>query len=101
MIDLISRSALLASVRRVSEYDETGCSMEYSAIPEWAVMLAPAVDAVEVVHARWAYTDEGYKVCSNCCWEHPVLDNNGFTVADTFCPSCGAKMDGGADDGEG
>ena len=63
-----------------------------------SVLNAPAIDAVPVVHAMWAYTDEGYKVCANCCWEHPVLDNDGFTVADTFCPSCGAKMEGGADD---
>ena len=64
---------------------------------EKAIVEAPAVDAVPVVHGRWeeVYTcnDEwlwGYR-CNQCNVEHSRKDN--------FCPNCGAKMDGGEEDG--
>lgn len=71
---------------------------------------APTVDAVEVVHGRWSETmitggfaEEWGYVCSVC----------GCTVSDrsrlgkyqgsnqqlNYCPNCGAKMEGGNEDG--
>ena len=95
MSDLISRSALLAkigNVRRVTEYDETGCGMEYSALPEWAVMLAPAVDAVSVVRCKDCENASGC-ISSFRVWceefDRPV-------ALDGYC-HLGAKMDGGAE----
>lgn len=58
MSDLISRSALLSgySVRKVTEYDESGCGMDYKAVPVEDIEKAPAVDAVEVIRCgRCAY----------------------------------------------
>ena len=52
---------------------------------------APTVDAVEVVHGRWIKYITCYR-CSEC--SHQV------TSADNYCPNCGAKMDGGNDDGK-
>ena len=61
---------------------------------------APTVDAVEVVHGRWIFkhdpiTDpKGYFiriVCSKCNLHTGQKSN--------YCPQCGAKMDGGNEDG--
>ena len=57
----------------------------------------PAVDAVEVVHAEWGeiYTCHGERLwgykCSQC-----EVDNS---KKSNYCPNCGAKMDGGNEDG--
>lgn len=51
----------------------------------------PAADVVTVRHGRWGnyepYSD-GYR-CSCCKLVHRTCT--------TYCPNCGAKMDGGAD----
>ena len=60
------------------------------------VKNAPPVEAVKVVrlaHSRWINEAAGYKNCLACGWEHPTLDRLGYSVADNFCPACGAKMD--------
>ena len=52
----------------------------------------PTVDAVEVVHGRWEWTETGeqdyeqFWVCSQCSDRTYFLTN--------FCPNCGAKMYG-------
>ena len=57
---------------------------------------APAVDAVEVVHAYWIQSISGngrYKmgcICSNCSRK---VKNQGYAHTDNYCPKCGAKMD--------
>ena len=57
-----------------------------------------AVDAVEVVHGRWidqSFVMNGgvvrFCICSECRHE--------MTFETSYCPNCGAKMDGGADNG--
>ncbi len=54
----------------------------------------PQVDAVEVVHARWVDVREycGDYMCSNC-------KELSRTKTYNYCPDCGAKMDGGNEDG--
>ncbi len=55
---------------------------------------APTVDAVPVVHGRWNSMD-GYKtrkVCSECGWDVPE-----YGKFYSYCPNCGAKMDGGTE----
>ena len=57
-----------------------------------------AVDAVEVVHGRWAgyheadigYDEYGVR-CSNCNFE---VEDNEVDFIMNYCPNCGAKMDG-------
>ena len=92
--DLISREALL---KRLCEgcngATKKGCGnpcCDYELIE-----LAPAVDAVEVVHGRWGeYVVVGYngikpvwaRPCSECGHENLALAHN-------YCPKCGAKME--------
>ena len=59
----------------------------------------PTVDAVEVVHGRWIWNEENECwVCSNC--EMSALNNyRGNSTDSNYCPNCGAKMDGGNEDG--
>ena len=65
----------------------------------------PTVDAVEVVHGRWAALDDDCEElegedeamrwgCSAC---HEVVEYDDWTHRSRltrFCPNCGAKMDG-------
>lgn len=52
---LIDADALLSSfdVRKVVEYDESGCGMDYKAVPVEAIVNAPTIDAELVRHGRW------------------------------------------------
>lgn len=105
---LIDADALLRvpNVRRVSEYDETGTAMDYNAVPEWAIMEAPAIDAAPTVHAKWLRDDLGHAYCSRCqerlpyihCYsEEPCSDYDEEWDEEMpeslYCPQCGAKMD--------
>lgn len=71
----------------------------------------PTVDAVPVVHGRWLSAceyglklgitdaealerlkeDKWWKFCKDC--------GEGVKGSHNYCPNCGAKMDGGAEDG--
>ena len=60
---------------------------------------APTVDAVPVVHGRWIKHIEigamnNHCECSVCNWETPLM-----STKRNYCPNCGAKMDGGENDG--
>jgi membrane protease subunit (stomatin/prohibitin family) len=54
----------------------------------------PAADVVEVRHGEWV--DKRHKMTGNtpCC----SVCGGFHTIETKFCPNCGAKMDGGADD---
>ena len=95
--DLISRQALLAEYDRV-HIGPTGGARKL-------IEDAPTVDAVEVVHGRWAdefdgkYANPKY-ICSRCTLKalykekRDVLGNWQTVQALTdYCPNCGAKMD--------
>ena len=52
---------------------------------------APTVDAVEVVHGRWIFGTSNHREwmkCSEC------LVSQTPTGVFSYCPNCGAKMDG-------
>lgn len=57
--------------------------------------VIPTVDAVPVVHGRWGLVDEaeprryGCSKCSCLSWYGTYK----------YCPNCGAKMDGGEENG--
>ena len=65
---------------------------------EKAIAEAPTVDAVPVVHGRW--------IMKETLIRHPFAKNAYCSVCieetgyeHNYCPNCGAKMDGGENDG--
>lgn len=62
----------------------------------------PTADVAPVVHGRWIEQEDTmldtYYTCS-ACKEDFYIETTGYTEKDlflyTFCPNCGAKMDGG------
>lgn len=63
------------------------------------IRYTPAADVVPVHHGYWiSKNPHGYEwifVCSNCDY----VDGYPFNDRDNYCPNCGAKMDGGIDNG--
>ena len=103
---LIDANALLEEIqfRRPVVDTETKIVADCVAIARKAIVNAPTVDAVEVVHARWSPIrnfggGECYGYCTNC--KTPVKADNatGLVMSNRFCHWCGAKMDGGNEDG--
>lgn len=71
----------------------------------------PAADVVEVVHASWVWNPDGMDwgigawVCGKCksrpeTWWNTVKECHPLRCSGSrYCGNCGAKMDGGQDDG--
>lgn len=118
MIELIDRQAALKKMCETCGYCERFEKAMRSTHPDFVTdkcnnykFLAeqPTIEAEPVRHGRWLsytgthytgkendYGDPEYKehiffVCSNCRRKTVVQEN--------FCPKCGARMDGGADNG--
>lgn len=91
-MELIDRHALIEHLKMHCD----GCGEALQCAFE-----APTVDAVPVVHGRWMNwgksgtpTYENYGTCSVCHEDAEI-----YTEHRNYCPNCGAKMDGGAEDG--
>lgn len=61
----------------------------------------PAADVAPVVHGRWEYPPQTFNTlgqirCPFCAWWSLDPSIDGIY---NYCPNCGAKMDGGADNG--
>lgn len=112
MSDLISRSKLQLAIKRSPAIMDKGKHYVRLDAVLGKLLVAPAVDAVPVVHAENVtpthYSDDF--ICGNCgfCCEiteirHDDEDDFGLGGASVyeyeckFCPDCGAKMDGGAE----
>lgn len=62
------------------------------------------VDPVEVVHGDWTiieddWNDDTVYQCSVCKEEFVTIDGTPAENLWNYCPNCGAKMDGGNEDG--
>ena len=66
---------------------------------EEAILKIQAADVVPVRHGYWiSKNPHGYEwifVCSNCDY----VDGYPFNDRPNYCPNCGAKMDGGINNG--
>ena len=63
--------------------------------PSQYIEVIPVADVVPVIHGQWVeYQIPPIICCSNCDWATGIEEKN-FQ----HCPNCGAKMDGGADNG--
>ena len=100
MDELISREA---TIKRIKEVYCVGCN-SYHGVRCRAcgtgdaidmIEDAPAADVAPVAHGEWEIVvgsnGKEYMVCT-CCRVSQDL-----TGVFTYCPNCGAKMDGGAD----
>ena len=57
----------------------------------------PTIEAEPVRHGRWIFGSSKtscWMTCSICC-----KSQSGQTATFSYCPNCGARMDGGADNG--
>ena len=54
----------------------------------------PDADVAPVRHGKWLYADyyDIGDVCSECDWDSKMIH-----PSYRYCPNCGAKMDGGAE----
>ena len=104
MAECIDREA---TIKRIKEVYCVGCN-SYNGVRCRAcgtgdaidiIEDAPAADVAPVVHGWWEYNPPtintyGQLRCSICNWWtlDPSVDGSY-----SYCPNCGAKMDGGAD----
>ena len=84
---LIDANHAIAVIKKYTPY-------LYHMVAPVIALYCPTVDAVEVVHGRWLYSEENEcLICSNC--EMSALNNyRGNSAHSDYCPNCGAKMDG-------
>lgn len=88
MPEYIDREALYEKITALRSVD---CAALYRGDVETAIKEAPTADVEEVVHGEWL---EGNKrqSCSKCLYRG--------ARAWSYCPVCGAKMDGKEKDHE-
>ena len=88
----------------ISGGDCSACRSEiYLSVIE-AIDEAPAVDAEPVRHGEWILNpsnlyDDATWVCSVCGHEWVLIDGTPQENDMHYCPKCGAKMDGGKNNG--
>ena len=66
------------------------------------ILDAPASDVAPVRHGRWVLLDECYNEGVYCSACHKKVYKKCYAnqkIKSKFCPNCGAKMDGGAENG--
>lgn len=59
---------------------------------EFEIEDAPAADVAPVVHGRWIYDKKAQRPYCSVCKRHFYGATNSPM---SYCPNCGAKMDGG------
>ncbi len=63
-------------------------------VEEW-LNEQPTIDAEPARHGRWIHDINNLYACSECL-ERETMSPKRLKA---YCPNCGAKMDGGTDDG--
>ena len=87
--------------------DHNGCKCRACWVDDMCgeVIDAPAADVAPVRYGRWVKSEDDYDKlymikCSMCREEwYFECDDDVFDLNYHYCPNCGARMDGGADDG--
>lgn len=98
MAEYIERAVAFDTITELAGKASTRSA--YEAVWKSARVLKkiPVADVVPVVRGRWAHLGGDEFCCTNCgfiittegAWERPTQK---------YCGDCGAKMDGGADNG--
>jgi hypothetical protein len=85
----------MADYIRREDYCEENCGKEnregYKTCTNCGMLNVPSADAQPVKHGKW----DGY-ICSECnvCADYFISGDFYFDEKPTFCPNCGARMDG-------
>lgn len=97
MAEYINREALYEKAYWHGEHPDVGNPFPdgVDAIDIKDVDAIPAADVAPVRHGRWIeYQIPHVICCSNCDWATDAAEKN-FQ----YCPMCGARMDGGSENG--
>lgn len=102
MAEYIEREALITKFKKM-ELGEHGLVERLFADGVYAVIAAfSAADVAPVVHGRWIHSryedcSEQFELvkCSLC--NHEAYAMAFYVRGGNYCPACGAKMDGGAE----
>lgn len=90
-------------VRKVTEFDETGCGISYLAVKIDDIYNFPPLDYTPLKHADWKLFSTTTKMVPVSEWVQCTSCYRMFDRTDgvwyKFCPMCGSKMDGGKEDG--
>lgn len=86
------------------DYENIMCSMAQLHWLNAIIEKQPTIEAVPVVHGEWnigkfnAGSETVFMECSECAavFDVPTFV---FGLNYNYCPNCGVKMDGGAEDG--
>lgn len=101
MAEYIERAAALHEIERREALMGLDKRVSVAAMKSF-IKNRPAADVAPVVHGRWIEQEDPmldvYYTCS-VCKEDFYIETTGYTEKDmflyTYCPNCGAKMDGG------
>lgn len=91
-VRLIDANALMKNIGKIPQLR----GITYGRMKK-AVEETPTIDAAPVVHGRWVPGFGSYSTpkCSCCGWNIPYSEDSRLDAL-SYCPNCGAKMDGGA-----
>ena len=81
MDEYISKQAFLDYMKRTDRYFSVKFDIENF----------PTADVAPIVHGRWKRYGKNLGECSEC--------GEIVSVRSNYCPNCGAKMDGGIENG--
>lgn len=84
-------------IEREAAEDAVGEAYLKGLNPLWELRDVPAADVVPVVHGWWN-ADETCSLCGEKSTEGLDATKWNYWLPN-YCPNCGAKMDGGADNG--
>lgn len=95
--DYISREAAQLAIKAAARGASVAAGMRLEAALK-EITQTPAADVAPVAHGKWERKHSNW-YCTNCRKGYRIT--NGAPAANTFhyCPSCGARMDGGEADG--
>lgn len=99
--EYIERGALLKSIRKQchecdARFEDRICQSCRVRDDIGTIKETPAADVVEVKHGRWEEIRNNYGELEG--WIHMDCGRE-VKAKENYCPNCGARMDGGADNG--
>lgn len=95
MAEYIDKNATVGILEAMSRNADCECIKKRLEKAAKRVNIIPSADVAPVVHGRWDIMDgtKTRRICSKCRWDVPE-----YGKFYSYCPNCGAKMDGGGND---